>query len=218
MPKRVFLLSICVADTYVCILFYQEIVLDTEMIKKLNYNPKLERIVVISIKAACTSLLTLPQLSEIEKFYWHFIALCCSHVQPNPENLDELINYERVIIQLSKIFQKYYNLKINTTKDTHQIPYELNDISSTDVKDYFQWIQKMQKILTHWQEKFTAGKFNYDDIFIYANNLDMITVFAEAMHIKKLVLDEIDEIKKRYSSLYANLCLLLVKNSSDSGW
>ena len=190
------------------------------MIKKLNSTPKLKHILVISVKAAYNSLQTLPQLSEIEKFRWHFIALCCNHVQPNPENLDELINYECVIVQLSKIFQKYYELKMNTTIDIHQIPYGLNDISSTDVRGYFQWIQKMQKILTHWQEKFMAGKFNFDDIFIYANNLDMITEFAEAIHFENLVYntDEIDEIKKKYSSLYANLCLLLVKNSSDSGW
>ena len=190
------------------------------MIKKLKCIPKLKHIVDISIRAAYKSLLTLPQLSEIEKFHWHFIALCCNHVQPNPENLDELINYECVIVQLSKIFQKYYEFKNETTKDTQQISYELNDISSTDVKVYFQWIQKMQKILTHWQEKFITGKYNYDDIFIYTHNLDMITKFAEAIHFKNLVYntDEIDEIKKKYSSLYANLCLLLVKNNSDSGW
>ena len=199
-------------------MLYQEIVLDAEMIKKLNCTPKLKRILVISIKAACDSLQTLPQLTEVEKFHWHFIALCCNHVQPNPENLDELINYECAIVQLNKIFHKYYELKMNNTIDIHQIPYELNDISSIDVKDYFQWIQRMQKILTHWQEKFIAGRYNFDDIFIYANNLDMITVFAEAIHIDNLVTDEIDEIKKKYSSLYADLCLLLVKNSSDSGW
>ena len=191
------------------------------MIKKLNCTPKLKHIVAVSIKATCNSLPTLPQLSEVEKFYWHFIALCCNYVQPNPENLDELcIIYEYVIVQLSKIFQTYCDLKQNTTKEIHQISYELSDISNIDVKDYFHWIQKMTKILTHWQEKFMDGEFNYDDIFTYANNLDMITVFAEAILIENFTYnaDEINETKKGYSSLYGDLCLLLVKNSSDSGW
>ena len=206
---------------YLCIFFYQEVVLDADVIKKLDCTSELEHIVDISIKAACNSLQTLPQLSEVDKFYWHLIALCCNHVQPNPEKLDELIIYECIIVELSKIFQAYYDLKKNTTKDIHQILYELNETLSTDVQDYFHWIQKMQKIMIHWQEKFKAGEFNYDDIFIYANNLDMITVFAEAIHTENLVYntDEIiDVIKKKYSSLYAKLCRLLIKNSSDSDW
>ena len=187
------------------------------MIKRIDSARKLQYTIVTSVMAACKSLSTLPQLSETDKFYWHLIALCCNHVQPNAEKLDELIIHRFIVIQLSKIYHNYCDRNKESSKLIHKVP---DHISNFDVKNYFKWIINMQKIITHWQGKFKSGEFNYDDIFIYAINLDKITVFAEAMHVEHLACssDEIFEIKREYSILYADLCLLLVKNTKDSGW
>ena len=190
------------------------------MIKKLDSNSRLKPIIIDSVKAACKSLSTLSQLSEINKFYWHFIALCCNCVQPNPDSLDDFIIYESIIDQLSKILQAYYRSNKEITKVTHELPHELSHISNSDVKNYFKWILNMQNILADWQQKFKTGEYNYDDVFTYAVNVDNITKFAEAVHVEHLTCssEEIFEIKEKYSTLYADLCLLLVVNSKNSGW
>ena len=189
------------------------------MIKRINSAPKLQYTIVSSVMAACKSLSVLPQLSETDKFCWHLIALCCNHVQPNPEKLDEIFIHRFVIIQLSKIYHTYCDINKKSSKLIHEIPHELSHINF-DVKSYFKWIITMQKIIIHWDRKFKSGEFNYDDILIYAINLDKITMFAEAMHVEHLACtsSKIDDIKSKYSKLYADLCLLLVKNTKDSGW
>lgn len=182
--------------------------------------PKLQYTIVTGVMAACKSLSALSQLSESDMFYWHLIALCCNHVQPNPEKLDEIIIHRFIIVQLSKIYHTYCDRNKKSSKVICEIPHELSLISNSDVRNYFKWIINMQKIITHWEGKFKSGEFNYDDILIYAINLDKIIVFADTMHVEHLACtnDEIVEIKSKYSKLYADLCLLLVKNTKDSGW
>ena len=179
--------------------------------------PKLHYTIVTSVMSACKSLSTLPQLSEADKFYWHLIALCCNQVQPNPEKLDELSIHKFIVLQLSKVYHDYCEKNKISSKLIYEVP---DHISNCDVSNYFKWIINMQKIITYWQGKFKSGEFNYDDIFIYAINLDEITKFAEAVHVEHLACssDEIFGIKNSYSKLYADLCLLLVKNTKDSGW
>lgn len=189
------------------------------MMKKLNSIQQLHCVLKECVVGACNSLRRLQQLSEVDKFYWHFITLCCNHIQPNPENLDKLTNYELVVDQLGKIHRNYCDInKINKVID--DIPHEINDVSNTDIKEYFKWILKMQMILSHWKEKFNTGEFNYDDIFTYAIKVDQIAGFAEALHVKHLAYNanKISHFKEEYSKLYAKLCTLLVKNSKDSGW
>ena len=181
----------------------------------------LKLIIDESVAIACNSLTTLSQLSVVDKFYWHFIASYCNHIQPNHENLTEVTTYLFPIEKLSVIFHEYCtknNIEKSFVIDT--ISWEINSISNADVKNYFNWIAKMQEIVIYWQSKFIEQDFNYDDTFTYADKLQSFTAFAKAVCTEHLVftVDEITKLKDDFSAIYAKLCSLLVKNDKKYGW
>ena len=191
------------------------------MIEKLNSSNQLKLVIDAGVKAVSSSFTKLSQLSEADKFYWHFIASCCAHVQPGVENLANLKSYVFATEKLSKIFCDYWNTrKVEKPPVIHVVPQEINRISNSDVKDYFKWIIKMQNIIAHWLLKFLDEEFNYDDIFTYHRNLQSITAFATAVYTNHLVFTDANIIKHRdkFSKVYANLCSLLVKNNKENGW
>ena len=191
------------------------------MIEKFNSSNQLKLVLNASINAASASLTALSQLSEVDKFYWHFIASCCNHVQPNAENLSKLKTYLFVTERLSNIFLDYYaSRKIEKPPVIHEVPQEIIRISNPDVKDYFKWVIKMQNIMIHWQFKFMEQEFNYDDIFTYDDNLKHINTFAKAVYTEHLVYTDSDiaKIKERYSVIYAELSSLLVMSNKEYGW
>lgn len=200
-------------------LIYQEIGLNTRIVKELNSSPELNHMLSSSIQALCNSLSRFPQLSETDKFYWHFIALCCDFIQLNPWNLGELVIYKFIIDELSKIHCTYCEIK-KISKVIHEIPNELCNNANADVECYFKWIVSMQRIVVYWNQKFDTGEFNYDDILKYASNISNVTTFAEIMFVENLIwnIDEITKLKDEYSTQYAKLCMLLVNSSKDSGW
>ena len=191
------------------------------MMKTLNEATHLKLVIDASVKAASNSLTKLSQLSESDKFYWNFIASCCSHIQLSHENLAKLKSYVFVTEKLSKIFHHYCTTrKLTKSSIIHSIPQEINCVSNSDVKDYFKWINKMQSIMLHWHSKLMEQEFNYDDLVAYAGNLHSIKSFAAAVNADYLVCNdgEITELKKDYSEIYANLCSLLIKSNKDHGW
>ena len=190
------------------------------MIEKLNSSNQLKIVIDASVKAAFSSFNRLSRLSEVDKFYWHFIASCCAQVQLNVENLYRLKSYVFATEKLSKIYCDYWITKnIEKPPVFHEVPQEISRFNS-DVKEYFKWIVKMQKIMAHWQLKFFDEEFTYDDIFAYHGNLPTITAFATAVYTDHLVYNDAEIIKFResYSNVYANLCLLLVKSNKENGW
>ena len=204
---------------YFCL--QQEVAPDSKMIEKLNSTNWLKIVINASISAACNSLTKLSQLSEVDKFYWHFIASCCSHVQPNVENLAKLNSYLFVTEKLSAIFRDYCSTRYREKHTViNEIPQEINHISNTDIKDYFSWVIKMQSVVIHLQSKYLDEEFNYDDILAYAGNLHSIHSFAKYMLIGDLTYtaDEIGRIKENYSTVYTKLFLVLVKYNKGYGW
>ena len=196
----------------------QEAVPDSKMIEKLNSAGPLKLLINDGVKAVSNSLTKLLQLSEVDKFYWHFISLCCTHIQLSVDNISELKTYLFAMDKLSTVFHDYC-----TTRKFEKpavIPQEIDRIPNTDVKDYFKWIIKMQNIMIQWDSKFLNEEFNYDDIFTYTSNLQSIIAFAKFVHTSHLVIsiDEIIKFEQKYSTLYGDLCTILVKNNKDYGW
>ena len=190
------------------------------MIEKLSSSSPLKLVVDAGVKTASSSL-TKSKMSEVDKFYWHFITSCCAHVQPSVENLAKLKSYVFVTEKLSIIYSDYWiTRRVEKPPVIHVVPQEISRISNSDVKDYFKWIVKMQNIVLHWQLKFIDGEFNYDDIFAYHRNLPSITAFAAAVYTNHLVYSDADIIKYRenFSTIYAKLCSLLVKSNKEYGW
>ena len=193
---------------------------DVRMIENLNSAHHLKVVVSASVNAASSSFSALSQLSEVDKFYWHFIALCCNHVQLGPDNLSKLNTYLFMIEKLSRVYHEYCNARNSEKSVIHTVPQEIDRIGNADIKDYFKWIVKMQKIMIHWQSKFINHEFNYDDIFLYASNLPSIISVAKSVCSDYLVYspEEVTEFKEKYSRLYANLCSLLIKSNKEHEW
>ena len=191
------------------------------MMEKLNSSSPLKLVIDAGVKAISSSLTKLSQMSEVDKFYWHFIALCCAHVQPSVENLAKLKSYLFATEKLSKVYCDYWNTrKVEKPPVVYVVPQEISRVLNSDVKDYFKWIVKMQNIMVHWQSKFMNDEFTYDDIFAYHRNLRAITDFAAAVYTNHLVYTDADIVKYRenFSKVYAKLCLLLVKSNKEYGW
>ena len=189
------------------------------MLEKLSPANNLYHVIEECVNAASNSLTALSQLSDVDKFYWHFIASCCNHVHPNPENLSKLNKHLSAVEKLSVIFHKYCANK-GKKSIIYEVPEEIAHILNADVKSYFEWIIEMQKFMINWQSKFMDENFNYDDIFIYADNMQDINAFAKSVCAEHLVYsaDEISKLKEDYSAIYADLCSLLVKSNKENDW
>ena len=191
------------------------------MIEKLNSAGHLKLLINDGVKAVSNSLTKLSQLSEVDKFYWHFISSCCTHIQLSVDNISKLKTYLIVMERLSTVFHDYCTTrKYEKPVVIHSLRQEIDRIPNTDVKYYFKWIIKMQNIMIQWHSKFLNEEFNYDDIFTYASNLQSIILFAKFVHTSHLVIsnEEIGKLKEEYSTLYGDLCRLLVRNNKDYGW
>jgi len=190
------------------------------MIEKLNSSHNLKLLIVNGVDHVIKTLGSLHQLSSLDEFYWNFIASCCSHVQPDANNLDKIAMYTYAVEKLGKVFQEYCVAKNIGARVFHEVPQDINRLSNSDVKEYFKWVVKMQSVMIHWHSKFVNDEFNYDDIFVYACNLVNISKFAVAVNAGNLAYksDEISKIKEKYASLYSELCLLMIKSIKDTGW
>ena len=190
------------------------------MMEKLNSSTPLARAIDYSIQNACNSLNKLSELSEADKFYWHFISSCCKLIQPNAGNLAKLNTYLFAIDKLGIIFQIYCTTNTVSMSMTCGIPQEIELISDVYVKDYFIWIYNIHDVLYQWKIKYLKGKCNYDDIIAYNNNLQFINDIATAINAKHLVLSDIEiaDCRQRYSKAQAELQLLLIKGNAECGW
>ena len=188
------------------------------MIKKINNSTShLIDVIDASVDAACKSLNTLSELYETDKFYWHFISSCCKCIQSSADDLTILSGHSIIIDKLGKIYQRYCATK---KVDKSEVPKELTLISNADVKDYFTWICKIQGIMVKWKEKVSEEDFTSDDILAYHSNLVVIAKIAKAVNAGDLVFSDtaIEDLYKRYSTVLAGLCSLLIKGNEKYGW
>ena len=188
------------------------------MIEKLETSSHLE-LIDASIHAACESLNTLSQLSEVDKFYWHFISSCCKHIRPSSWNLAKLSMYSFAINKLGKIFQKYCMTRNINEPVTREVPRDIDLLSNADIKGYFIWICEIQTVMYKWEEKFSEEQFNYDEILMYSVLLSTIEHIAKAVKTD-LVFDvtALSNLKDRFTAEYTKLWLILVKGNKEYGW
>ena len=193
----------------------QEIVPDSMMLESLSVSQRkdvqiLQSLIIKSVEIASKSL-ALSHLSAVDQFYWNFIASCCNRIQLDSKTLYKFRDYAFVLEKFSKIFQTYCK---GTLYVLDEVP---KDILNNDIKEYFKWIIKMQNICCHWHEKFMKQDYNYDDTLTYVSSLQTMKSVAKYFGTDKLVFnsDQTHGFKKKYSKLYAEICVLLVKNHKD---
>jgi len=192
----------------------QEIVPDKKMLIKLkNSSSQLPYVIDTSVNTACESLNALSNLSEVDKFYWHFISLCCKSIQPDMVNLSI---HSIGIDKLGKIFKRYCSSR---NIDESEIPEEITLLSNTDVKSYFIWIYKIRDVIDVWRAKFLEELYTYDDISSYTQNLLTITNVAKAVYSSDFVFPYTDaDLIKRYSYVVTKVSSYLIKGNERYGW
>jgi len=189
------------------------------MIEKVQSNA-LKKLITRSVESVKLTVSSLSKLSFINKFYWSFIASCCNRIQVGVKDLSKISDLYFAIENFSEIYKAYCDVRINISHPMNELPEEIKRTSNSDIKDYFNWIIKLEKIYIHWQELFIWNEFNYDDIFTYASSLTTVTDLASLLGTTRLVYDadQIAQYKLQYSKLYEKLCLLLVKGNKDAEW
>jgi len=174
----------------------------------------LKELIIKSSESVSKSITTLSQLSDIDKFYWSFIASCCTRIQVGVKDLKKLNVFAFAIENLSSVYLAYCNKKSNILQPLCEVP---EDIKHTDVREYFKWIIRVQTVLIHWQELFRDQAYNYDDVMAYAGMLATVEKLAQSLNITELVfeIEQIEKFKANYHENYAELCSLVIKKTKD---
>jgi len=183
-------------------------------------NSNLPELMHTSVNALCKTTKSFEQLGIAEDFHWNVIASCCSHIQPHPENLGKIDTYSFAVGVLGKVFQEYCVTHKVDKQRLYEIPEKIASLSNANIKNYFQWIIKMQNILAKWYSKFQDGDYNFEDADIYDSKCQKIAVFAKGINAEYLVFSQtqIKEYKESYLKLQSELCLLLMKKINQRNW
>ena len=179
------------------------------MIENAANNTMKDLIIRSSEHISKTFTASLP-LSDIAKFYWSFIALCCKRIQIGVKDLKKLAHFSFAIEKLCIIYLAYCDKTMDVSQPLCKVPEEISDI-----KEYFNWIIKMQGILKYWYELFEQQNYNFDDIITYAGMLATTESLARSLNITNMVheIDHIEELKTKYYEQYIKLCTLIVKDA-----
>ena len=97
------------------------------------------------------------------------------------------------------------------------VPEDIENTSNDNIKEYFKWVIKMQKVFVHWKELLSSNQGNHDDITAYSQSLNTIKALATSLNVPNLVCepDDVKEYKKFYSDHYNYLHQLLIKRNQD---
>ena len=104
-----------------------------KMIENAERNA-LKGLIIRSSESVGKSITAVPQLSDIDKFYWSFIASCCTCIQVGVKDLNKLNAFAFAIENLSSIYLAYCNKKTNVPQPLCEVPEE---IKHTDIREYF---------------------------------------------------------------------------------
>ena len=195
----------------------QEIIPNVKMIENESMSSSLRELICKSTDSVSKTFSSLSKLSHINKFYWKFIASCCNHIHVGIKDLYKLENFSFAIERFSNIFLSYCHKRKAISQPLKVIPEDIENISNDNIKEYFRWVIKMQKIFAHWKELLESKQCNYDDITAYSQSLNTIIAFATCLNVPHLVCeaDDIKEYKKLYSNYYDELHQLLIKRNQD---
>jgi len=189
-----------------------------KMIENESISSSLKELISKSTESVSKTFSSLPKLSHINKFYWRFIASCCNHIHVGVRDLHKLEIFSFVIERFSNIFLSYCNKKKGISQPLVAIPEDIEHNSNDDIKQYFKWVIKMQKIFVHWEDLFQSKQINFDDITAYSQSLNTIKALATCLNVPNLVCedDDINAHKMHYSDYYSKLHQLLIKCNQDN--
>ena len=139
-----------------------------------------------------------------QDFCLKFITSCTAKVQVSNMSFDWVNRYSSVLKQIGSIFCRYGNAGI---------PKEAKHNPNQHVKQYFEWIENLHGILSHWKAKFECECVNYDEICCYHHNFPQLHILAEdvaASHLE-LSIDYVIEVRYSFLQNFENLNLLLLK-------
>ena len=161
-----------------------------------------------------------------QKFCLQILCMCCTKI---PVSSDMDFNWTReytgIINKLGTVFCSYSSSKKFTEEQTlcKLLPEEVRNNPSDSVLQYFQWIQRLHKVLSSWSLKLDHESANYDDIFWYHQNQRHICKLAEAVAGTSLVLSshKISGLHLSFQEEFVQLNQLLLKyipGDPKAGW
>lgn len=146
---------------------------------------------------------------------------------PISENLEWVNAYYAVIDELGRIYGVYCQAqKMEDTKsvlDEENMPQDISECSSEDVRAFFNWISKAQQVLDGWRVKFHSCSVNYDEILLYTKNYSQISRVASALNSETLVVDMqyVQGTKQSFLQEFEMLNMFLlcyIPGQPEAGW
>ncbi len=165
-----------------------------------------------------------PSLKQ--SFCLRFLCACCARIPLNVMEFDWMKEYISIIKKLGEVFCAYSSSRQLVKEQTilcDCLPEEVEKSYSAFVLQYFQWVQRLHRMLSSWKSKLDDQSANYDDIHWYHQNQRHIYNLAEAVRVTSLVLlpQKVSLVQHSFLQDFEELNQLLLRYISDEpngGW
>ena len=154
------------------------------------------------------------QLSLRHELCWYMVCTSCSQICLTSA---ELFKYSDVTYALSKIYRQYCSDHNLTEKFalSESLPDNVKNVPL--VKQYFQWIFKLQQWAASWKRKIDQETLTYPEICSLKSKFAQFQLLVEAAHLPFAVVNQ-STVQKTYDdfgSLFDLLNCHLIKYLPD---
>ena len=170
-----------------------------------------KNILISSVNTLCKDFTWFAPLSPLQKFCWGVVATVCRKISIIVvKNFESVLKFQFVIKKLGFVFKTYCQVRSLSNQQcllSLDMPKEIDDCQSDDVRNYFYWVRNVQDLLKEWQKKFLELKVNYDEILQYVTHCNDITALGQAVCANSYIMkkDEIEKVKEKYVQCFNEL-------------
>ncbi len=154
-----------------------------------------------------------------QKFCFDFLTACFQRIPMLENSVDWVEKYHTILLKLVKV----YGAAIKQCKDYAALRALLSEDSAPSTRQYFQFIERIHKILTNWKSMIEGRSANYDFILKYEGQHEHIHSLAKAVSAEGLIVDvqEAMEAQQNFWKQFDSMNRLLIKYIHDDpklGW
>eukprot|EP00731_Ephydatia_muelleri_P026782 Em0018g882a len=153
-----------------------------------------------------------------QKFCWGIVATCCQKTSTSitTDSCDWDQSCDYIVTKLSQIYSSYCNgkkLPESAWVLTNTLPQDIVSLHSDDVCMFFEWVRKLQTVLSDWHKQIFDKDWNYDDILLYASKQAKLIQIGHLVDPKAVIIDpeEIKELMNDYLQLFEKVNAHFIK-------
>ena len=191
------------------VIHMQEVILELRVLQSGEHSAQ-EVLSTASTKLQ-KDLSWIQALNLQQKFCWGIVATCCLKTSTSitTDSFDLNQSCDDIVTKLNQIYTSYCKgkkLPESAWVLTSTLPQDIVSLHSDDVSMFFEWVRKLQTVLSHRHKQIIDKDWNYDDILLYASNqaklirigqlVDPTSVIVDPQQIKELMNDYLQLFEK----------------------